>query len=171
MEKLETVNQRLLDSYGRTFDLPKYRVVWANSQREIQVGHWIRTTEAGIYLEEGIGQHEIDKYPLFKDYWILETIQAVINNPELVTPFSYEPIFVFRSGDNPLPYDYEVIEKVIWHHQHPNQLLSQREIDNREEESKQQESAQMLDYLQHNKPFPNKIYDSVVVTVPGGSDV
>lgn len=170
MENLETVNKRLLDNYGKGLqDLPRYRIVWAASEKETRTGRFVKHTEAGIYLGEAVLTTEVEKYPQWEGYWILEYIQPNHSNPELKAAYSYEPIWIFKDGyDNPLPFDWEITEKIIYFHIHgmAKPAPTQRELDNAEEEKLEKEKAATLDYLQHDEPFPNKMYDSKVVTVP-----
>lgn len=170
MELLEQVNKRLLDNYGRGLqDLPKYRVVWGGAEKETRTGLFVKHTEAGIYLGEAVLTQEVEKYPQWKDYWILEFIQPNHFNHELKSKYSYEPIWIFKDrNDNPLPYDWEVIEKIVYYHINgqAKPAPTQRQLDHAEEEKIQKEKAETLDYLQHDEAFPDKMYDSKVVTVP-----
>lgn len=170
METLEIINQRLKDNYGLGInDLPKYRVVWSTSQREVRTGLFVKQTEAGIYLGEAIKTEEVEKYPMYSDYWILECIQPNIGNHELKARYSYEPLWVFADQNgNPLPFDWEVIEKIIYFQQYgmAKPIPTQRELDHAYEEEIEREKAEMLDQLQHDEAFPDKMYDSKVVTVP-----
>src|SRR5579872_4148122 len=132
MESLEVINQRLVDIYGRSMiqDLPNYRVVWAGSQREVRTGLYAKHTEAGIYLGEAVLTQEVEKYPDWKDYWVLEVPFWNHNNPELKADFSYEPLFFFKDPNgNPLPYDWEVIEKVVFFHRNKRAPMTQKEMD------------------------------------------
>lgn len=171
MERLEVINQRLIDNYGKSEfeDRSFYRVSWAANEREIITGVFEGRTEAGIYVGTELRTQSVRKYPDWDDYWILEYIQPNLNNHELRANFSYEPIWVFRdSSGNPLPFDWEIIEKIIYFHKYgmSKPKKTQKELDHEQEEVKQQESAALLDELQHDEAFPNKMYDSKVVTVP-----
>lgn len=173
MEDLETVNKRLLDNYGRGVgELPAYRIVWGGSQQETRTGLYVKQTEAGIYLGESILTKDVEKYPEWKDYWILEIPQPNIANPELHASISYEPLWIFKdSVDNPLPYDWEVIEKIIYFHQHREAPKTEKAMEHDFEEAKKKEEEETLDFLKHDEPFPNKMYDSSVVTVPSNHKV
>jgi hypothetical protein len=168
METLEVINKRLLDNYGRGInDLPNYRVVWSSSQKEVIYGTFEKETTSGIYLGTETCEREVDKYPMYLDMWVLEHIQPNLNNPELRAKFSYEPIYIFKDKyDNALPLDWEVIEKIVYFHIHRVPPPTNRDLQSREEEKQKKEEAEFLDYLQHDKPFPNKMYDGAVVTVP-----
>lgn len=162
------INKRLLENYGRGVgELPKYRLVWGGSQREIRTGLFTKHTEAGIYLGEAVKTEEVPKYPMYDRHWILEYVMPNLNNPELQAKISYEPIFVFRDSQGfPLPYDMEVIEKVIYHHQNPAQIKTPSMLEHEFEESKKAEEIATLDFLQHDKVFPDRMYDSVIISVP-----
>ncbi len=172
MESIYIINQRLLDNYGRGLeDKPKYRVVWSTTEREWCTGVFVKHTEAGIYLGEQLATREVEKYPMFPDYWILEHIQSNLGNPELHARISYEPLWVFADKDgNRLDYDWEVLEKIIYFHQNKTAPPTKAMLDHAEEEKKQKESAEFLDYLKKRDPFPNRMYDSKIVTVPSKYD-
>lgn len=169
METLEIVNKRLLDNYGvGVEDQPRYRVVWSTSQYEMLTAIFTKTTEAGIYLGEELATRSTPKYSMYVDYWILEFVEPNLGNPELKAKYSYEPLWIFRDrNNNPLPYDWEVIEKIVYFHIHKKPPVTERVHAHDFEEQKKREEAETLDFLQHNTPFPNKMYDSKVVTVPG----
>ena len=168
MELIVDINKRLLDLYGTSYgDLPKYRVVWGGSQRETRTGLFTKHTEAGIYLGEAVRTEEVKKYPMWEHHWILEIPLPNLANPELKTGVSYEPLFIFKDeNDFPLPYDWEVIQKIIYHHMNPRPQLSQSAMDHDFEEAKQIEAARILDELQHDKVMPNRMYDTPLITVP-----
>lgn len=168
MELAESINSRLLESYGRAYDLPLFRVVYSNSQREKRYGTFIKETEAGLYLGQETCVREVEKYPFYNDMWILEIIQPNISNPEIQEKLSYEPLWVFKDKKgNPLPLDWEIIQKICYFKLHGrSDARTQRDIDSAAEEKLNQEKEMTLDYLQHDKPFPNKMYDGAVVSVP-----
>jgi hypothetical protein len=168
MESIEIINKRLFDNFGRgVSELPKYRIVWADSQKEIITAVFEKHTEAGIYLGRELATREVPKYPMYSGFWLLEFVMPNDFNPELKAATSYECIWRFKDrNNNPLPPDWEVIEKIIYFHQHRVAPPTQRELNNTEEEKKQAESAEFLDYLRHDKIMPNRMYDTPLVTVP-----
>lgn len=164
MEKLEVINQRLLDNYGRgVSELPNYRVVWSSSEREIRTGVFTKML-GDIYLGSEMATREVDKYPMFPECWILEYVMPNLTNMELHSKTSYEPIWVFAPE---LDADWEAIEKIIYFHIHKEAPKTQKMLDHDEEQKKLAQEAEILDELKHEDPFPNKMYDSAVVTVPG----
>lgn len=162
MEPLEVINQRLLDTYGRGInDLPTYRVVWSTTETEVRRKNILKGFDVVPFISTE------PKYPMFPDCWILENIQPNGNNPELMSKVSYEPLWMMLSPDGtPLPYDWEVIEKIIYFHIHRKAPQTQQMLDHVEEEKMEQEKESTLDYLLHDGAFPDKMYDSAVVTVP-----
>jgi hypothetical protein len=118
MEELDTINQRLADTYGLFENgWANWRIVWGDDQREIRFGTFPKFSEAGIYLGEFTGWQEVPKYSQWiKHAWVLERLFPVpaLNTKELTSKLSYEPVWVFRDGkDNPLPYNWDVCLIVI----------------------------------------------------------
>lgn len=151
MENLEVINKRLLDNYGRgVAELPSYRVVWSSNEREVRTNVFLGT------------KMETEKYPMFPDCWILEHPQPNLLNEELDVRVSYEPLWVFAPE---LDADWEAIEKIIYFHIHRVAPKSAKALEHEHEEQKKLEAAKILDQLQHEDPFPKKMYDSDVVTV------
>jgi hypothetical protein len=114
-ENIGTINERLLQTYGRfsTTDLPLWRVVWSEDQMEKR---WITHTREGFELLEP----EVQEVPKYRQYiqhkYVLERLVAVPENADndLVNPISYEPVWVFRDkDDNPLPPIWKAIVVVI----------------------------------------------------------
>lgn len=169
MESAESINKRLLENYGRGIaDQPLFRVVYSDSQREKRFGTFMKETEAGIYLGTETCVRDCEKYPFFLNMWILETVKPNFSNPEILEKWSYEPLWVFKDRmQNPLPLDWEIIQKICYFYIHGEpDKRTQRDLDSAEEEKIGQETEMTLDYLKNNKPFPNKMYDSAVITVP-----
>lgn len=168
METLETINQRMLETWGRgVAEQPLYRVVWTTKQTERRYGTFIKETEAGIYLGSETCERECPKYPMLPDYWVLEWIQPNIGNPELLAQWSYEPLYFFKDKHNrPLPYDWEIIETVIKFHQtrviHRNEAMIAAE----EEEKKRKEADEYYDILkQTSDAFSGKLHNHEGVVI------
>lgn len=97
MEKIETLNQRLEDFYGRDSDTgkPIFRIVWANAETEKRM---MDDTDTGVKLLYP-AIREVRKYPYLKDLYVLERLVVVpeMNLVELpATKLSYEPLWAFR---------------------------------------------------------------------------
>jgi hypothetical protein len=109
-EPLKVINQRLKDRYGVIDNgMTRWRVVWSSIQTEKRYVDF----DNGIYLAKPIVK-EVYKYPLSMGYYILERVVPTAGNPELVEPFSHEPIWVFKDKDDkPLPPKWEAIEFLI----------------------------------------------------------
>lgn len=162
MELLEIVNQRLLDIYGKGADSPhqKYRVVWSTTEREARL---MDVTPSGLSLDRPIIVPNVPKYPMYPDRWVLECIQVNI----IERNYTYEPLWIFYdSNGEPLEYDWEVIEKIIYFHIHKQPPQTQKMLDHAFEESKMKEEAETLDFLTHDEVMPNRMYDTPLVTVP-----
>jgi hypothetical protein len=104
MEKIEVLNQRLIDHYGldTNTNQPMFRIVWANDQFEKRLIDKLR----GVALLFPVVA-EVPKYSYLKDFYVLERLVIVpeINLKELPTSkLSYEPIWAYRdNNNNPLP--------------------------------------------------------------------
>lgn len=109
-ERLSVINQRLLDRYGRIENgMARWRVVWSTEQFEKR---WVDCV-AGIFLASP-EIREVPKYPLNQNFYILEHIMPTAGNPELIEPWSYEPVWTFKDAENnPLPAKWEAVEFII----------------------------------------------------------
>jgi hypothetical protein len=98
-EKIDVLNQRLIDYYGTDSDTgrPIFRIVWADDQTEKRR---VNVTDSGIRLlfPEVI---EMKKYAYLKEMYVLERLSVVPdpNQNELISKLSYEPIWTYRDGD------------------------------------------------------------------------
>jgi hypothetical protein len=109
MESIETLNQRLIEHYGRDSNTrkPMFRIVWANDQLEKRLVDYIESGNglAGIHLLHP-EVREVKKYPYLKDLYVLERLVIVPFQDQDTLPvskLSYEPIWAYRDGDdNPL---------------------------------------------------------------------
>lgn len=109
-EPLHVINRRLADRYGRIENgMIRWRVVWSTDQTEKRL---VDQVEGIVLLHPEV--REMPKYPLHQDFFILERVIPTFMNPELVEPFSYEPIWRFMDkNNNPLPPKWEAIEFLI----------------------------------------------------------
>ena len=108
-EEIALMNQRLKDSYGTDVatGLPNYRLVWSSDQYEYRnndpAGFEIYG-DNGIWLRTEYGPHKVEKYPLYSDMWVLETLleKSEINKHYLPDweKFSYEPLWIFGAGNS-----------------------------------------------------------------------
>lgn len=105
MERIETLNQRLVDHFGIDSDTGRamFRIVWANDETEMRK---IQETEFGVQLLHP-EVREVRKYPYLKDLYVLERLVVIpdVNKDELpAQKLSYEPLWAYRDDDNnPLP--------------------------------------------------------------------
>lgn len=162
MEPLEVINQRLLDIYGRGVrGLPAYRVVWSTNETEVRTRDYV-----DIFGSLRNGTEEVPKYPMFPDVWVLEIPQPNLNNPNLHAAVSFEPLWVFYDpNQEPLPYDWEVIEKIIYFHKNRTAPQSQSMLDHAEQESIERQKLEVHDFLTHDGSFPNRMFDTPIVTI------
>lgn len=116
MEKIETLNKRLVDRYGIATDSsnPIWRVVWSEDQYEKRLTNW---TREGFELLMPV----VLELPKYKQ-WIHEkyVLEMLVRIPEgtskelTVNSISYEPMWVFQDKEgNPLPPKWEAIELII----------------------------------------------------------
>lgn len=101
MESINTINDRLIEHYGRDSNTnqPIFRIVWANDETEKRM---MDTTDSGINLLFP-EVREVKKYPYLKNLFVLERLVVVpdVNVDELpTTKLSYEPIWAFRDEKN-----------------------------------------------------------------------
>ena len=108
METLETINQRLKDSYGTdiTGMYPNFRIVWSDGERELRRAE-VNVFLAKVFLRTEYGVQLLPKYPFIKERFVLEKFTPT-DNPELVEGYkNYEPIYVFEDKfGNALPVAY-----------------------------------------------------------------
>lgn len=94
-EQLLEINRRLEDKYGKMDNLSYFRVIWSEDQLEKR---WTEYTDEGWKLL----YPEVRELPKYKQWvqnkYILEGLTAVpsITENDLVSPISYEPIWVFE---------------------------------------------------------------------------
>lgn len=93
-QDLQYLNDRLLNTYGRWEDHPKFRLVWSTDQIEKR---WTKYTADGFELLFP-EVRELPKYLYSKDRYVLEMAMPVPEfvNTELTDKFSYEPIWTFE---------------------------------------------------------------------------
>lgn len=103
-EKIESINQQLIDSYGidTITGMAMWRVVWSEDQFEHRHGTYNDYTESGIYLRTVTEIRWVPKYRQWiKDKYVLERLVVIpeINTDDLpATKLSYEPIYSFETN-------------------------------------------------------------------------
>jgi hypothetical protein len=115
-ESIETLNYRLERDYGKLDLYPLWRIVWSDDEREKRKGTFNYYDASGNFLKAEVGVQEVPKYNYIKEKFILERIVPVpeMNRNELLTPLSYEPVFVFERGNGEfLPPRWDVTRIVI----------------------------------------------------------
>lgn len=92
---IDILNKRLLDIFGRTENLPNFRVVWSDDLLEKRK---VTHTGEGFELLSPVVA-EVPKYRQWvQAKYILEGLRAVpqIQENDLVEKLSYEPVWVFE---------------------------------------------------------------------------
>lgn len=108
-EEVSTINQRLIDHFGRTIDSgeAKWRVVWSEDQFEMRYGTYEDRTKDGFLIREVTEWRLVPKYRQWipKRYVLERLILIPIDNEgTLTTKFSYEPLHTFEDkNQNALP--------------------------------------------------------------------
>lgn len=117
------INARLLHLVGKdtTYDLPKWRLVWSDTQIIKRTSTYRDVTPSGIYLGWKKGTREIKKYWYLKPSWILERldhIQRRTEFDEIQRGYTYELVYAFLDrNDNPLPLAWAPIEFILFNWQ------------------------------------------------------
>ena len=100
---VKELNQKLKEMYGEFAEgTPNYRIVWSDDQfeyRDVTSSPVSKFDAHGNKIGEETGVLFLPKYRQWIPHmWVLEKCIDVpeIGNPELITKFSYEPIFPFR---------------------------------------------------------------------------
>jgi len=119
IEKLETLNERLVETYGKYLDgSPRYRIVFSEDMFEKR---WTQYTKDGLELLN----KEVLELPKYRQWiqppcYVLEQLTEVPEGvpTDLIDKLSYEPLWVFRTGKGePLipvwPVCYLVINQVL----------------------------------------------------------
>lgn len=115
MEKIETLNQRLIDHYGiyTSTGQPMFRIVWADDQTETRM---VQNLESGVELLYPIPR-EVKKYNYLKDVYVLEQLVVVpeMNRLELMgLKLSYEPLWAYSDKDrNPVPPQWDATKFIV----------------------------------------------------------
>lgn len=117
MERIDTLNERLADRFGKYLDgRPFYRLVWTTDQVEKRRGTF-NEYYGSIYLRTEVNViKEVPKYYIGRDRWALEKLMFSIHNPELVEAQngSYEPIYIFQDKNgNYLHPIWPVLEYIV----------------------------------------------------------
>jgi len=115
MERIDTINQRLVDYFGQDTESNRaiWRVTWSDFQTEKRLIYY---TKEGLELLTP-EVREVSKYPYIKSRWILERLVLVPITDQTELPaskISYEPMWVFENNKNePLQPKWEAIEHII----------------------------------------------------------
>jgi len=165
MELIQDLNKRLIEYYSLDVSTgtPTWRIVWSNSQLESRFGTFIKETESGVYLGEWTGVRQVPKYPMNPDSWILEKLYPNVNNPELHDKYSYEPIWIFKQGQQPI---WQAIEYIIRQWERATSSKStQKDADYSQSLAK--EKLEMYEHLKsEGEAFHGKLHDHEGIVVP-----
>lgn len=152
METLDTLNKRLIELYGvDPYNNAKFRISWSNDQLEKRNGR-VNQFHGKMFVRTVVGVHEWPKYPFYKDRHILEMC-CINTNPELITRFTYEPLYTFEDKDgNALPLDWEMIE-FFMHCFLYGAPATKSDYDTAEAKHIAEEEALTYDILNNNSPY------------------
>lgn len=113
MERIETLNERLLNTYGKIEHLQQWRLVWSEDQYEKRFTDY---TPDGFRLLSPM----VAELPKYKQWvhnkYILERVMPVgdIDREQLLGKYSYEPVWVFQDAKGePLPPIWDAIQLII----------------------------------------------------------
>jgi hypothetical protein len=103
-EPIESINQQLIDLFGidTITGQPMFRVIWAADQYEKRLSKYtlegLELIHPEIQLLPKYDQRDLD----YKERYILERLVLVpeVNQNEIATKLSYEPLWVFRDRFN-----------------------------------------------------------------------
>src|ERR1043166_1123060 len=113
LESIETLNERLENTYGKYENFPRWRIVYSEDQYEKRLTHY---TSEGFELLSPV-MMELPKYKQWiHNKYILELIMPIpeFQRHEVVGVLSYEPVWVFEDGrGRPLPPKWEAIQLII----------------------------------------------------------
>lgn len=104
MERIETLNARLIDHYGLDTSTgePMWRIVFSDDQFEKRLGEYEDRTPSGLFIRRVTEVREVPKYRQWiKGKYVLENLVAipVQNLMDLpATKTSYEPIFIYENA-------------------------------------------------------------------------
>lgn len=121
MNRIEELNKRLIDRYGKTLSgEAHFRLVWSNDLFEHRKGTF-NEFYGRIFLRTVKGIKLCRKYNYINDRWLLEMWRYTENPPqEIVDPDNYDCVYVFEDKDgNPLPIEERVLEIIIFNILHP----------------------------------------------------
>lgn len=113
LERLDVINQRLLEHYGRFEDgRANWRVVFSNDEFEKRI---VDCTPEGLSLAYP-EVREVRKYPFDDGKYILERLIGIPDGAltDLTTRTSYEPVWTFQDKDgNALPPIWDAIYCIV----------------------------------------------------------
>lgn len=159
MESIDTLNKRLVETYGiDVYGNAKFRIVWSDDQFEKRKGN-VNQFYGKVFVRSVDGVHEWPKYPFFPHRHILEMC-CLNTNPELVTQFTYEPLFKFEDKNgNSLPLDWEATE-FFMHCLLYGKPATKSDWDDLQAKEIAREEAIAFDYVDNQSPYlASKIRD------------
>jgi hypothetical protein len=113
---VDRINQWLKDNYGSYDNKPKFRLVFANEQREKRLGTFTDYVPGtNIFLREITEVREVAKYnePNFKDCYVLEKLVPNYHK-EVTGRLSYEPCWVYDKRLNDGSIKHPTLEAVMY---------------------------------------------------------
>ena len=153
-EDIRFINSKLENLFGKdvTFNVPRFRVVWAANQREKRLGTYRDFSESGLFLREVTEVREVLKYPYAQDKWVLEKFYGNTNY-EIKAQYSYEPLWVFEDAKQQAvrPNLRAVLLLLHWYH-NPQPYLSPKSLEEEELKAFEAEVKYFEDYFHNMTP-------------------
>lgn len=175
-ESVEQINVLLVENYGKdvTTSLPRLRVVWTSSQYEIRDNPdgFDIYSDGGIFLRTEFGPHEVEKYPLYQDHWVLEVLVPSEENID-GKKYSYEPFWIFgaaNSSPQPLWRAIKLLvdAKLETHREFERKKITEQDLRDEDNKKKLKEKETMKMMLQDESPeLATALHYGQAVTVPG----
>jgi hypothetical protein len=182
MERIEDLNQRLIDTYGldTSSSDPIWRIVYAWDQFEHRYGEYEDRTSSGLFIRRVTETRLVPKYRQWirEGYYVLENL-CVVPVSQLMdlpaTKVSYEPIFVYQNFTKniPLPPIWSVTKLVIdgvhLAMGKRNGYARYKDMDIKEREKEFQE---MYDYLYGDATdLTDALRNREAIVVPGSKEI
>jgi len=175
--EIDELNRQLVNHYGKDVhsDKARLRIVWSTKQYEWKVneaGFDIFDETGTIFLRTEFGPHEVEKYPLYPDKWVLEVLVPNTSTEIVGVTYSYEPLWIFGAANsNPDPIWRAVkllVDSKLAHHRSlTEEKKNEKDHLAEEEAAKKKEAARDLDRIREDsEPLVLDMVNGSAVTVP-----
>lgn len=166
MESIEALNKRLAEYYGYRENKQRFRLVWANDEREKRWGVF-EDFVGDIFIRQVSEVREVPKYPFAKNRYVLEVLASQVSS-EVMNHNGYEPVFVFDNNGIYLDPVWTAIEFIIHAIQQPVEKDTPAELERQEERRFNKEVEDFKIMLENQSPtLAGMLKDGEAITVPG----